>query len=311
MVLGHLLGSYVNSHTYVDLHQGMKWLISIVYSFHMPCFFICSGYLFCHYIFSNVSKILVNVGNFYIVYAVFAALFIAMSMLSGTANNHYDAHTFFRILYGEVGPYWYLYVLCLCYLLSYFCPYRVLCVVATVLSLALMCLFQPHYSILGKLFFHFPFFVLGFVIAYKNINIPSIVAAIVGVLSVLLLLYFIYFNISFRQIPIVAFVLPLCLALALWTLFKGFDIDFYPLKICGLYCYEIYLFHSFLATPIRLLFVKLGMPSLLSVLLNLLLGCLVPILISLILKKLNVYKYIFKPLSAVGFLQKNSNSVQK
>ena len=60
----------------------------------MPCFFICSGYLFYRYTFSEPRKILVSVGNFFVVYLLFATLFIVMSMMF-TTNNHNNIHSLF------------------------------------------------------------------------------------------------------------------------------------------------------------------------------------------------------------------------
>ena len=273
----------------------MQLLISLIYSFHMPCFFICSGYLFCRYVFSDSRKILVSVGNFSIVYILFATLFIVMSMMF-TTNNHHDIHSFYCMLYGKVGPYWYLYVLAICYLLSYCCSNKLMVVLAIVLSLSTMFLFHSQFYILRKLFFHFPFFVLGGIIAHKEIKLRPIFAIVCGGLSVVMLFCFIYFHISWRMMPVVAFFLPMCLALGLWSIFEWLNIDIYLLRVCGLFSYEIYVFHSFLATPMRIFFLKLGVYPPLSVLLNLIIGCLVPILISIILKKLSLHKYIFKPL---------------
>jgi len=258
----------------------------------MPCFF-SSGYLFYRYTFSEPRKILVSVGNFFVVYLLFATLFIVMSMMF-TTNNHNNIHSFICMLYGKVGPYWYLYVLGVCYLISYFCTYKLMVVLAIFLSLTSMFLFQPQFYILRKLFFHFPFFMMGFIIACKDIKLKSTYTIICGIVSVAMLLYFNYFHISWREIIIVAFALPMCLALVLWSGFELLNIDCYPLRICGLYSYEIFVFHSFLATPMRIFFVRLGVYPVLSVLFNLMIGCILPIFISIVLKKMGIYKYIFK-----------------
>lgn len=64
---------------------------------------------------------------------------------------------------------------------------------------------------------------------------------------------------------------------------------------CGKYSLEIYMMHTFLTAAIRSILIRWVRNFVLNVSLNFIISTLVPIMIAVILKKLRLHKWIFKP----------------
>lgn len=116
VVLGHLFMSMVASGL---LDEGSSWYqfaIQTIYSFHVPLFFVCSGFLYqfnhgrstleSH--FTSIRRKALALG---VPYVTFSALTLLLKIVfSAEVNN--QATPFLRtLLFEPIAPYWYLYTL--------------------------------------------------------------------------------------------------------------------------------------------------------------------------------------------------------
>lgn len=123
VLLGHFFQSMVKSGI---MEAGIlwQWFDHTVYLFHVPLFFICSGYLYQRNSVvetrnawkDNVLRKAVNLG---VPYAAFsAASFLLKEVFQGTVNEE-NSSNFLRTLFLEpLSPYWYLYILFFLFLVT-------------------------------------------------------------------------------------------------------------------------------------------------------------------------------------------------
>ena len=115
VVMGHFFMSMVQSGILPDsnLHE---WFITTIYYFHVPLFFICSGYLYQKYSkvdsveswHRNVAKKALALG---VPYATFTtATWILKKVFSSSINNQIGGLGDTLFLH-PTAPYWYLYAL--------------------------------------------------------------------------------------------------------------------------------------------------------------------------------------------------------
>ena len=115
VVLGHFWQSMVKSGILPD-GFAYGWFEQSVYTFHVPLFFICSGYLYQRYSrvkdaeswFASVTKKLVVLG---VPYLFFTVLTLVMKSAGGDAVNQAAGGAVGTILFHPTASYWYLYVL--------------------------------------------------------------------------------------------------------------------------------------------------------------------------------------------------------
>lgn len=122
VVLGHFFQSMTKSGVLPanDLYQ---WFNQSIYYFHVPLFFICSGYLYQEYskvtdIYSwrmNVMKKALNLGIPYIVFSF--ATWILKTMFSGNVNDEIGG-LFETLFFHPTSPYWYLYAIFFIFLIT-------------------------------------------------------------------------------------------------------------------------------------------------------------------------------------------------
>lgn len=115
VTLGHFFQSMVRA----GLLGGgalYEWFEMTIYTFHVPLFFVCSGYLYQRY--SKVSspatwrwsvcKKALVLG---VPYVVFTCMTLAMKAAAGDAVNMEEAGVLRTLLLRPTSPYWYLYTL--------------------------------------------------------------------------------------------------------------------------------------------------------------------------------------------------------
>lgn len=93
-----------------------KWFQMTVYTFHVPLFFICSGFLYQKLScvvsvgawWLNVRKKAISLG---IPYCVFTLLTLVMKSLAGDLANSAEIGPLQTLLFHPTAPYWFLYTL--------------------------------------------------------------------------------------------------------------------------------------------------------------------------------------------------------
>ncbi len=122
VLLGHLMQSMVSSEI-IPTEGFYRWFNQTVYFFHVPLFFICSGYLHQKLTcisngtdwFKNVLQKLINLGVPYVVFTV--AVWLIKKAFPGAGNNEIDG-LFETLFLHPTAPYWYLYCLFLIFLFT-------------------------------------------------------------------------------------------------------------------------------------------------------------------------------------------------
>ena len=115
VVLGHFSQSMVKS-GFVAEGALYGWFQATVYTFHVPLFFVCSGYLYQRFSrvdsaagwWLNVRKKLLALG---VPYFFFTLVTLAMKALAGDAVNDAAGGWLETLFLQPTAPYWYLYTL--------------------------------------------------------------------------------------------------------------------------------------------------------------------------------------------------------
>lgn len=122
VLLGHFFQSMTKSNVLPanDLYQ---WFNQTIYMFHVPLFFICSGYLYQKYsrvddIHSWKMNVLKKALNFGIPYFAFSfATWLLKTVFSGSTNDEIGG-VFDTLFLHPTLPYWYLYALFFIFLIT-------------------------------------------------------------------------------------------------------------------------------------------------------------------------------------------------
>lgn len=115
VVLGHFFQSMVKTSILPD-NTLYQWFNTIIYYFHVPLFFICSGYLYQKYSRidsvsswgSNVLKKALVLGIPYFVFSF--ATWILKMLFSGEINDQIGGLGYVLFIH-PTAPYWFLYIL--------------------------------------------------------------------------------------------------------------------------------------------------------------------------------------------------------
>lgn len=115
VVLGHYLSGLILSGIIEDTYF-LQWFGKTIYYFHVPLFFICSGYLYQNRSKvtnfkewkNNVKKKAISLG---VPYIFFSAVTLLMKIIFSSDVNNEAPDFLNTILFNPIAPYWYLYVL--------------------------------------------------------------------------------------------------------------------------------------------------------------------------------------------------------
>lgn len=122
VVLGHFFQSMVKSNILAD-NDLYSWFIQTIYYFHVPLFFICSGYLyqkiskvdsFSSYG-KNIVKKLLALGVPYFVFST--ATWVLKFIFADAVNTELDG-ILVTLFVAPTAPYWYLYCLFFIFLIT-------------------------------------------------------------------------------------------------------------------------------------------------------------------------------------------------
>ena len=117
VVTGHVVTSYHNSGLYIDTPAFNGWG-RVIYAFHMPLFFIVSGYLTKFSKAENIIKRkLISYG---IPYVVFSLLIVVLKILANRfVNNKLTILDFIKIIWFPITSLWFVYALLIISVLHY------------------------------------------------------------------------------------------------------------------------------------------------------------------------------------------------
>ena len=180
VVLGHLMQSFVKADIIND-STAYNYFNQTIYLFHVPLFFICSGFLYQHltkkqnfksYL-KNILKKLVALG---IPYFVFSGVTYLLKFIFSSSVNTENEGSFFHTLFVEpAAPYWFLYALFFLFVVSPIIKNKMDGIIRLVLSIGLYVLsvtvdfsFLPAFlnEIVFQIFNNLIWFVVGLEISF-------------------------------------------------------------------------------------------------------------------------------------------------
>lgn len=307
------MDGYINGDSYPSFVVAEYSIYQFIYTFHMPLFFLVSGFLFSlAYIDKEsgvkYSRLKTQLLDIIVIYIVFSIVMVTFKVFcSGFVNHQASFSELLSIGWKPIAQYWYLYVLAIFYLIHIL---LVRCKHTILLTIVLLCLSACAGEIVPaskaytfyQLFFTLPFFFLGTVMQ-RSCSTPTWGVTLVG-LFVASVLCFMFWSESvdsyFHLVPLTPVVntfIALGFCLFFWKAFSSVKwLDNKALEICGRYCLEIYLTHCFLTAGFRSVFTALGVTNFwLSLVMNTLLSTILPIFFAMALERIGLHDLLFRP----------------
>lgn len=123
VIFGHVLSGYWDAWTFPEAYDSIFWTRSWIYSFHMPLFFMVSGYTFTLAYYRDgvlqKKRYFRQLFSLFWLYTVFALLQWGIKQLvPDLVNQAYDTSDLLRMYLEPLGNFWYLYVLFVFYLVA-------------------------------------------------------------------------------------------------------------------------------------------------------------------------------------------------
>ena len=304
VVLGHFFQSMTKANILPE-NDLYKWFNTTIYYFHVPLFFICSGYLYQKY-----SKV-TSVGNWYrniakkmlalgVPYATFTtATWVLKKVFSSSVNDQIGGLRETLFLH-PTAPYWYLYALFFIFLITPTFNSVKAAAVGLVVALAAkgLILTGGGYGVyaVSTVLSNEIWFVLGMSICVFNVQLKGrrIQGTICGALFMILSVVVYKAKISGGVIP---FAMGLLACVAVILMVAGVERRFgRGMDILAKYTMPIFLMHTLFAAPMRSVLLKLGIgSSVIHVVLGLGISFLGPIIAAWIMKKTKWLEFFLYP----------------
>lgn len=313
VVLGHFYMSMVQSEILPD-NSIYNFLIQSVYTFHVPLFFICSGFLYqksnkVHSLKSwsrNALDKLLNLGVPYFTFSIITLLF--KTVFSDYVNNQ-ESGFLNSLFINPIAPYWYLYALFFLFLLVPCVNSKkqanillAVAVSAKILNIVLHDLdFDTPY--LFSLTSRFIWFAIGMWLAVCEIDMKTkksqIIMGISFAAAFALSAAFYSKQNTMESLKTVIGILFVISIIILSQTANNSFINKISFKFSE-YFMPVYLMHTIFSAGIRAILFKIGITnSAVHILFGITAGFLLPILVYWIAKKIPVLQFFFYPKRAI------------
>ena len=268
VVLGHFFQSMTKANVLPE--NGLyQWFNTTIYYFHVPLFFICSGYLYQKY--SNVN----NVGSWCrnvakkvlalgVPYATFTtATWVLKKVFSSSVNDQVGGLGDTLFLH-PTAPYWYLYALFFIFLVTpTFSSVKMAAVGLIVALIARVLILTGGYSVyaVSTVLSNEIWFVVGMSICAFNVQLKGrkVQGTILGLLFVILSVVVYTAEISDS---VISFIMGLLACVAVILMVAGFEKKFgRGMDFLAKYTMPIFLMHTLFAAPMRSVLLKIGVTN--------------------------------------------------
>ena len=304
VVLGHFFQSMTKANILPE-NDLYEWFNTTIYYFHVPLFFICSGYLYQKYSkvnsvgswYRNVAKKVLALG---VPYATFTtATWVLKKVFSSSVNDQIGGlgETLF---FHPTAPYWYLYALFFIFLVTPTFNSVKAAAVGLVVALAAkgLILTGGGYSIyaVSTVLSNEIWFVLGMSICAFNVQLKGrkVQGMICGVLFIILSIMVYTAEISSSA---VSFIMGLLACVAVIMMVAGFEEKLgRGMEFIAKYTMPIFLMHTLFAAPLRSILMKIGIENaVIHVVLGLVISFAGPIIAAWIMKKTKWLEFFLYP----------------
>lgn len=299
VIIGHCLSGYISAGMFNSITHIIKYIYWLIYSFHMPLFFVLSGYAFSASL--SYKKWKTRALEIFLIYWIWSIIqFLVKFGLGGNVNMPVHLTDLFALIYKPIPPYWYLYDLVVFVVVAAFVikrQFNSLCTCVVTFAISLISwYFVPNLGEISSCLYYFYFFYLGIHICESSL---------VGKFSRYHALF-----------CLIALILAGCLHISnknsffedyIWTtLFSMFLISLFSnltylkenvlLQKIGYYSLPIYVIHCFITAGIRIVFFKFGVSNImLYIIPSIVLSVLIPIGIYKLCNKRRATSMLFRP----------------
>ena len=245
-------------------------LIKVIYSFHMPLFFVLAGYLcglfpqqlnrYGNFVSKKASRLILPLISV-------TAIFMLVKVVSGSLvelRHPVNLHSIYAVVMNPMESYlpsiWFMYTLFLIFLI-----FPLLCFMVKQNAIALCCLVLPGYFFdlprtfcMNMVFASLPMFTFGYIAGKSKIQLDDIERSVAMLLSISGSVIYIYVCTLQNNIPtkLGLFLMSLsgslvCIMMA--VMINSFENAFMRiLRMIGLYSMTIYLLHPIFISPVRI-----------------------------------------------------------
>lgn len=318
VVLGHICLYYYDAQAF-PLQSGILLAISrVIYSFHMPLCLTASGIAFgLAYTRADgtlkFGRIKFQIANLLIIYVLWSFFYVLAEQLF--ASHLHTALSFSDLLWiplrAVVQPYWYIYILILCYCLTILLWKRPPVFTLITVSICFYLLWSKDFlpeSTVFELYPSFLFFSFGLALQqYRRLRellCRSWMLLLLFALRIIMMGYEVYVEpgatLNWMAISLPGVLSELVISAALVGLFIRLSEKnlLHLLPWTGRYVLEIYVSHSFILTAVRILLPRLGVPGCaIHVGINFLFSVGTPIAASLVLRRIGLHDLFFRPMA--------------
>lgn len=313
VVVGHVADGYINAVLFPENLDALNSVFEFIYSFHMPLFFVISGYVFKKVYLANGTLNKQNtksqIYNLIYIYILFSLLLGFMKIFfAQNVNNPISCADLYKIFVKPIGPFWYLYVLIFYYLIHFvFWKEKLskLLVAISIIANIYSNLFDFDTGFPIKLLlYHMLFFEIGVVLKDEFLWRDKKWSWMFCVFSFLLCTYIIVMQFNPRFVFGLNMIVAIIISMSILILCKKCN-DNILLEYVGKHSLEIYVLHCFITAANRKIFMFLGLSNIyMHFILNVILAIALPVLFTMFLKKNHLYEFVFKP---IKFLSRRGN----
>lgn len=305
VVLGHFFQSMTKANILPE-NDLYKWFNMTIYYFHVPLFFICSGYLYQKYSKvndfkswkKNVAKKALALGVPYVTFST--ATWVLKTIFSSSVNDQIGGLGDTLLLH-PTSPYWYLYALFFIFLVTpTFSTVKIAAVGLAIAAAAKTFILTGGTGIyaVSTVLTNEIWFVLGMSICVFNVQLRE-----KKLHGILIGLVFLGLSIAVYMADVqnlaVSFVLGLMACIAVILLVAAYEEK--TGKVMGFlakYTMPIFLMHTLFAAPTRTVLLKLGVTNaVIHVVLGLGISFAGPIIVAWIMKKTKWLEFFLYPRS--------------
>lgn len=313
VVVGHFFQSMAKSDI-ISQTQFYEWFMQMIYYFHVPLFFICSGYLYQKLVVvndivtwkNNVLKKLLGLG---IPYFTFSLITYFMKEIFSSSVNSQNGELVHSLFFKPMSPYWYLYALFFLFLvtptLTGVRNAYVAIIVALIMKLVgIVCIELwdlPRF--LEDILTYEVWFVLGMVLFVKGKGYVTKIEASKKrqiAFSIVVFVAFILITVGVYKLDVsnayVEFVCGILACGSIILFFVNVQVNKTISEIGAKYTMPIYLMHTIFAAGFRSVLFKLGVDSaIIHIVVGLSISFVGPIIVTYIIKKTKYLEFFINP----------------
>lgn len=309
VVLGHFFQSMVRTMVLPanDLYQ---WFNQTIYYFHVPLFFICSGYLYQNFskvndIYSWIKNILKKLLILGVPYLTFSFATWLLKTLFSSSVNIQIGGLWDTLFFHPTAPYWYLYALFFLFFITPTFRNKIMAIAGLTVALIfkLLGIFGGYeIQALSYILSNEIWFVIGLCLSAfefkKYVKIISLTIPIVGGITFFFLSIWVYiFNIEHGVINFLLGLLACSsVIIIVEKIYQNRNNQATLFNILSKYTMPIFLMHTLFAAPLRTVLFMLAIKNvLIHVVLGIAISFVGPIIAAIIMKKSKWLEFFLYP----------------